>query len=152
MAKREHLSILKQGVRTWNQWRKNNPEVIPDLSGANLGMLEFGGPYRTLRLHIARQVANLREANLRGALLTGANLEGVDFTRAKMEEVDLTGADLRFANLRGANLRGALMHYIVLLEMCIRDRSSIERTEPLIFARFLSAKNRKTSSQSSIRR
>jgi hypothetical protein len=85
-------------------------------------MLEFGGPYRTLRLHIARQVANLREANLRGALLTGANLEGVDFTRAKMEEVDLTGADLRFANLRGANLRGALMHYIVLLGFNTKSR------------------------------
>ena len=36
MANSEHLAILRQGVMVWNQWRKNNPEIIPDLRGVDL--------------------------------------------------------------------------------------------------------------------
>ena len=32
MANKEHLAILKQGVEVWNKWRKENPEIKPDLS------------------------------------------------------------------------------------------------------------------------
>ena len=28
MANKQHLNLLMQGVDTWNQWRKNNPEII----------------------------------------------------------------------------------------------------------------------------
>ena len=34
MAKQEHLAILKKGVGTWNRWREENPEVLPDLGNA----------------------------------------------------------------------------------------------------------------------
>lgn len=34
MANPEHLEILKQGMKVWNEWRELNPEVRPDL-GAN---------------------------------------------------------------------------------------------------------------------
>jgi hypothetical protein len=36
VADEEHLKIIRQGVDVWNEWRKKNPELIPDLSGANL--------------------------------------------------------------------------------------------------------------------
>jgi hypothetical protein len=36
MANPEHLKILQQGVAVWNAWREGNPEIILDLSGANL--------------------------------------------------------------------------------------------------------------------
>jgi hypothetical protein len=36
MANQEHLAILKKGVDVWNAWRKEHPEVLPDLSGAKL--------------------------------------------------------------------------------------------------------------------
>lgn len=32
----KHLDILKQGVETWNQWRKENPEIRLGLSSADL--------------------------------------------------------------------------------------------------------------------
>ena len=30
MANPEHLKILKQGVKVWNEWRKIHPEIKPD--------------------------------------------------------------------------------------------------------------------------
>ncbi len=36
MANKEHLAILKQGVDAWNNWRKQDPDVMPDLDGAPL--------------------------------------------------------------------------------------------------------------------
>ena len=53
MANDEHFAILKQGVAAWNEWRRENPDIRPDLSGANL----------------------------RGAKLSGANLRGADLSR-----------------------------------------------------------------------
>jgi hypothetical protein len=58
MADEEHLQILQQAVDVWNEWRKSNPELIPDLDGATLyeanlyqgepkrGEAQGGGPYR----------------------------------------------------------------------------------------------------------
>ena len=48
MANPEHLKILKQGVELWNQWRKENPKIQPDLTetdftGENLSGINFSG-------------------------------------------------------------------------------------------------------------
>ncbi len=40
MANPEHFEILKRGVEEWNQWRKNNPDVRPDLREADLSKRE----------------------------------------------------------------------------------------------------------------
>ena len=36
MANQEQLDILKQGVKVWNQWREEHPDIQPELSVANL--------------------------------------------------------------------------------------------------------------------
>ena len=36
MANEEQIAILREGVDGWNRWRKENPDVRPDLSDANL--------------------------------------------------------------------------------------------------------------------
>ncbi len=36
MANPEHLAKLKQGIEAWNEWRKTNPEIVPDLRYAQL--------------------------------------------------------------------------------------------------------------------
>jgi hypothetical protein len=85
----DHLEILKQGVEAWNRWRAENPDVRPDLRGADLFM------------------ANLSQANLRGADLRQADLARARLYRADFSQADLRGANLSQANLVGANLRGA---------------------------------------------
>lgn len=39
MANTEHLEKLKQGVDAWNQWRRDNPDIRPDLTGLHVGTL-----------------------------------------------------------------------------------------------------------------
>jgi hypothetical protein len=36
VANAEHLNVLRQGVKAWNQWRKEHPETRPDLRKADL--------------------------------------------------------------------------------------------------------------------
>ena len=76
MANPEHLAILKKGGMAWNEWRKNKPSVMPDLS----------------------------RAVLRRSHLSNADLSGVSLLRADLREAYLVGADLTGANLRLANL------------------------------------------------
>ncbi len=93
MASEEQLGILRKGFRSWNQWRKANPESIPDLSGAELS-----------------------SAELRGADLTGADLTGADLTYAKLSGAQLNGADLTGANLVDADLGIHLEDHRTLFE------------------------------------
>ncbi len=88
MADEEQLRILKkEGVEAWNQWRKNNPDIVPDLTKAYLGWADLGW-------------ADLSGADLREADLGEADLSGAD-----LREADLSGADLILADLSGADLR-----------------------------------------------
>lgn len=88
MANRQQLSILKQGIPSWNEWRKKNPDTRPDL-----------------------YEAALLSANLRGANLAGANLAGAELSSADLQEANLLGAALVEANLAGANLHKADLGY-----------------------------------------
>ena len=143
MANEEHLKILEQGVEAWNQWRKGNREIRPDLSGGDLNGGDLNGAdlsganLRGADLSGARLIranlggANLRWADLNGAYLYGADLSGAymyqaDFSGAYMYQADLTGADLSEANLseayliaadlRRGNLSGAYLYQANLSE------------------------------------
>ena len=94
MANQQHLVILNQGKATWNKWRKQHPEIRPDLSGANLSEADLSG-------------ADLGGANLNNAHLTGADLSGADLSNAHLSSAELSEANLSRANLRGAHLINA---------------------------------------------
>ena len=36
MANEEHVAMLKKRVGAWNAWRAENPDICPELSGADL--------------------------------------------------------------------------------------------------------------------
>ena len=37
MSNDDHCAQLRKGVAAWNAWRKENPNIHPDLSGAIIG-------------------------------------------------------------------------------------------------------------------
>ncbi len=118
MANEKHLAILKQGIRTWNQWRDKHPDIRPDLSDANLGKanLSEANFSRTnlwkADLHEADlratnlQQADIGDAHLFKAYLHGANLQGANLRRAYLFHANLLGADLSDVNLSQASLVG----------------------------------------------
>jgi hypothetical protein len=58
MANPEHLKLLQQGRASWNEWRENNPEAVPDLTEAELNETQL---IRT----------DFRQANLTGSSIYG---------------------------------------------------------------------------------
>jgi hypothetical protein len=90
MANPEHLAKLREGVQAWNQWRRDHPEIVPDLKWANLSRAE------------------LEEANLAGAILFSADLRD-----AKLRTANLVSANLTLANLRGADLTQVYLSYTI---------------------------------------
>ncbi len=79
MANQNHLTVLKKDVAAWNEWRRRNPEIRPDLSGADLR-----GAY--LREAILSE-ANLSLADLRGVYLKEVkNLRRKQLEKAQTDE------------------------------------------------------------------
>jgi len=79
MADPVHLRVLTHGVPVWNHWRRDNPDLCPDLSQADLTW-----------------------EDLRGADLSGANLRDAKLIRADLNRANLSGADLSGSDLSGA--------------------------------------------------
>ena len=67
MGNLSHLDRLKMGAVQWIEWRRENPDLEPDLSHADLS----------------------------GANLRGASLQGVNLRKAHLEGTKLIAADLR---------------------------------------------------------
>ena len=128
LANPEHLAKLKKGVKLWNQWRKQNPAVQPDFSGADLSKktlvdadLRVANLRRTKLREATLDLADLTGADLRGAwldraTLSEAELRGADLREAELSETDLGGADLTGADLSGGDLSGADLFDALLSE------------------------------------
>ncbi|MCA1567008.1 MAG: toll/interleukin-1 receptor domain-containing protein [Acidobacteria bacterium] len=102
MANKEHLKILEQGVEVWNEWRKENPRIYPDLSEINLD--------RALLVDFNFSHVDFRKSNLNNANLEGANLRAVNLgLSARHIKASLQGANLSWASLTQANLTDALI-------------------------------------------
>lgn len=106
MANLEHLKVIQLGVDAWNQWRLENFDTSPDLSGADLSHL---------KLHYAQlHAANLERANCWKAELIGADLQGANLAGASLRKAELQAANLSFSTLTGASMEGAKMATTIL--------------------------------------
>lgn len=114
MADESHLEILREGVDTWNRWRRDHPEIRPDLEKAPLNGIDLSNA-NLMRVNL--RGANLDSANLSKALLIGAELNVADLSKATLIGANLCGADLHKANLSDANLSGAYMRWTHLAEV-----------------------------------
>ena len=118
MVNEEHLNILKQGVEVWAKWRKENPDIQPELSQANLSWADLRGAYLS--------EADLSWTYLKRANLREANLSEADLRRAGLSGANLSGANLRGANLRGANLSGANLSEAILSGANLSEATLVE--------------------------
>ena len=103
MANSNHLAVLERGRHAWDDWRRNNPSIIPDLSSADLRCRALAG--------VNFFSANLSRANLAYARLESAKLDGADLSYANLEGANLRYADLEYANAQGASLNQADLTY-----------------------------------------
>jgi uncharacterized protein YjbI with pentapeptide repeats len=109
MANQAHFNILKQGVESWNQWRKKYADIRPDLVGVHFGAPHFSKPHliRADLSNVNLSGANLMRVDLREANLSRADLSHVNFVRADLSYANLSHADLSRADLKRANLTEA---------------------------------------------
>jgi uncharacterized protein YjbI with pentapeptide repeats len=113
MATQEHLDILKQGVEVWNQWRKEHPEIRPDLSEADWVDTDLSG-------------ADLSETKLRGASLRGVDLSFANLSRANLSRTYLSRTNLDRANLNDVDLSQATIGWTHFDALDLRQVRGLE--------------------------
>ncbi|MCU1303606.1 MAG: hypothetical protein JWQ87_3890 [Candidatus Sulfotelmatobacter sp.] len=95
MADPEHVAMLLQGgVERWNSWRREHPDVVPNLFKADLTKADLAGD--------GGIGANLYRANLESANLFGTNLHG-----ANLRDANLRSTSVGFTVFGNANLSAA---------------------------------------------
>lgn len=96
-----HSEILRQGATVWNQWRKENPNVKPQLQHVNLDDAYLAG-------------ANLTDADFSGAYLFGTNFQDCELVRANFEDAQMADARLTLSNASYAVFRRAHLAFAEL--------------------------------------
>jgi hypothetical protein len=114
MAHDKHLELLRQGELAWNQWRRENPGVTPDLRRAELQGSQLahcdlsGADLQEARFAWADlRSASFRSADLRGVKINDARAPYADFTDSQLQKSYLWGSDFREAVFCCADLSGA---------------------------------------------
>ena len=106
MASKKLVEIVQRGPKLLAKWRHQNPDIVVDLSDANLNGVNLrGANLRRAKLFGAR----MREADLIGANLTGADLTRTDLGNARLIKADFYTAELTATNLGSADLSGAYL-------------------------------------------
>src|SRR6266403_1192924 len=125
MPHEEHVAILRQGVEVWNEWRRKNPTVVPDLRSADLSGVDYSAYIQT------DAVSDVIGVNFENTQLQGAKLRETYFFDANLSFSNLTAADLsnaRFAMTSFVRARCDYAHfqsadfgYSLLLETNFRE-------------------------------
>ncbi|HXD29513.1 MAG TPA: toll/interleukin-1 receptor domain-containing protein [Pyrinomonadaceae bacterium] len=116
MANTSHVELIKKGSVIWNAWRDANPDVMPDLSGADLLYLELAradlskANLGSVDFSYANLIgSNFSNSNVSGAVFVGANLDGADFTGADGSDADFSKANLTRAYLNSGRFGNAYL-------------------------------------------
>jgi uncharacterized protein YjbI with pentapeptide repeats len=143
MANEEHLAKLNEGREPWNEWRKENPDVIPDLSDASFVQADFSGYHLDRVQFVSAELvnanfskvdlsdANFDDSDARGAIFTNAELWNTNYADARLKNADFGDAELSFTNFSrtsvfGANFTNATMRYCVLTARSLAGTIGLE--------------------------
>lgn len=104
MTKQQYIELLRNSVEVWNQWRKEHPEIHPDLSGADLSHMDLTGA----RFSFANLTSTVfAHSNLSNAYFVSANLLNADLSNTILDKSNLNRACLVEANLSNARVDNA---------------------------------------------
>ena len=113
MTNTDHVNKFNEGPAAWNQWRRENSAIVPEISGGSLDW-QLGADveqYDLAGVKLAdRDLPDaLESVNLRGALLQNADFTGkaigTNFSRATLSDVIFDDALLWSCNFSGAVLQ-----------------------------------------------
>ncbi len=141
MANKKHYHMFMQGAKVWNAWRKEHPELRPNLRGIDIGIdtTEYMryrdrgedslilSQFDNFRLNAVKlSTEELVGVNLSNSDLRDTNFWMVNFSHADMRGANLAGAylgDTNFyrANLKGANLRRSLLRSTLFTSTCLDE-------------------------------
>ena len=106
----DFLKILNNGVKYWNSWREENPDVIPVLSNMTLSLTRPAFSHKDAE-YLTRNLEGINFENtdfswsiLRGINLRKSNLRNCNFYSSDLRRSNLTQSDLRFAKFNLSNL------------------------------------------------
>jgi uncharacterized protein YjbI with pentapeptide repeats len=108
MADQNQLALLQYQPGAWSTWRKQYPEISPDLREANLRRADLSETNLSRADFDGADLSetNLTYSNLSGAALRRANLSNAVLQNTRLNETILDGILLRGANLWGADFSG----------------------------------------------
>lgn len=134
MANQKQLKILKQGVKTWNRWRKENPGIVPDLRKANMQNLRLDTiPHADLSGARLSEMfwgsVDLKDANLEGADLSDGHFNMARLNGVNMNNADLTSTLFDFGSMSGATLHGATIFRTTFYDLSM---SNVDFSQALI--------------------
>lgn len=112
MANQEHSEILGKGVRTWNQWRDDFPNVQPDLRALDLNEQDLS--------YIDFTETDLSEARLHYCFFRYAS-----FANAICRKTSFVSSILHAANFRNADLSGADFTNVHLADWAGQSRANV---------------------------
>ena len=96
MSNSNHLQLLHKGAKAWNEWRRENPDIRPDLSMVDLRQVNLSPPDApdTSGKSI-KGLSSYRDNayNCTGAKFRFAKLCSANLTAALFDDADLYGAD-----------------------------------------------------------
>ena len=121
MPNADHLKILIENAREWNAWRLANPDVAPDLSGADLSSREFP---REMNFTFA----NFAGCNLSSAYVPNANFSNADLTRANLANLDAIRVEFSSCKASGADFTSALLNHTDFSSADLSEAKLIDAT------------------------
>lgn len=128
MAVQSHLKKLNEGVKTWNKWRKEHPEIMPDLRNASLQRKSFAEiDFR----HTNLDNADLSNANLCSASLKSASLCQTNLSGAKLHNAFLYRTCFKETILRRTNFLKASLLETTFLNVDLKETINLETTAHL---------------------
>lgn len=111
MPNYEHYNILKEGLNSWNPWRIENRDIIPDLSNCDLDGLYLS---EFILDNVNFEKSRIKNCDLSEATMSNCKLKGVAFIDNNFVANDMSYSDLSHSSLSSERLHQTTLDHCIL--------------------------------------